>query len=352
MNVKTNIKVAIAWHGMPTYAQAIINKLIKDGFNLNIISTKYNYCILDYKNVFINNIIIDEKKNYSWSELELEVPQILFKTGWAYQGFNSLANEVRRNGGMVVSLIDNSRKKNLRQFIGKYAFRILDRFKSEKYWVPGISGYKLLQYFGIKKNKIITGLYSADTNIFGNDEPDCKKKKQIVFVGQLIDRKNVLKIIEAFLQSKIFELGWSLLLVGDGPLRDQVARMINCNKSISYLGFGDPYLISDLLKVSKVLILASEEDHWGVVVHEAVLSGCLVVANNNIGAVDDLLNSENSIILKDASIKNIKLALIELSKYEDDRWLNINNISINNSKFNSIYKWTKKFKEILSDYNI
>jgi glycosyltransferase involved in cell wall biosynthesis len=337
----------IAWHGMPAYAQVLLYSLKKTGFKFNILTTNYNYCQLRYKELFSEIIIIEENKKYKWQDLNLNIPRVFFKTGWAYHSFNSLAEEVSSNGGKVISLVDNIRKYNFRQFIGRIIYRFFIKNKSNMIWVPGNSSALLMRYFGESESKIIQGLYCADTNIYKYEIPIEKRSNKIVFIGQLIDRKSILNLVSGFRALKNELHNWELKIIGDGYLRNQVNE--NLDHNITLLEYSDPEFIAKILNTSKVLILPSVEEHWGVVIHEAVRCGCLVITTEHTGAVMDLLNHRNSILLKDSSINEIKNGFRQMLKLSNADWEGvILENQIQGSKF-TIEKWIINFKNI---YNV
>ena len=62
---------------------------------------------------------------------------------------------------------------------------------------------------------------------------------------------------------------WKLHVIGKGELVDELLKVPN---SI-YEGFKKPEDVAKSLRSSRFLILPSHEEHWGLVVHEAALSG-------------------------------------------------------------------------------
>ena len=48
---------------------------------------------------------------------------------------------------------------------------------------------------------------------------------------------------------------------------------------------------------SKCLVLPSYEDHWGVVVHEGICSGCLLILSNNVGSKMNFLKKMDTFLI-------------------------------------------------------
>jgi glycosyltransferase involved in cell wall biosynthesis len=67
-------------------------------------------------------------------------------------------------------------------------------------------------------NEIFTNTYAALENIYKNKTPILNRKKQFIFVGQLIKRKNVEKLVNAFINANSNHNAWKLIIVGKGEL--------------------------------------------------------------------------------------------------------------------------------------
>ena len=84
---------------------------------------------------------------------------------------------------------------------------------------------------------------------------------------------------------------WSLHLYGSGPLKDELVRM--ADGGVHVHPFVQPEQLAGLYHEARAFCLPSLEEHWGVVVHEAALSGCVLLLSNSVGAAEDLLGNLN-----------------------------------------------------------
>ena len=126
-----------------------------------------------------------------------------------------------------------------------------------------------------------------------------KSPKQILYVGRLEKRKGVNYLLNAFKELLIIDPGYSLLIVGDGPdrekLEDQV--MLNAIPNVRFLGYVDDETKQRLLKESAVFCSpALYGESFGIVLLEAMASGCVTVAGNNSGYAS-VLQDEGQISL-------------------------------------------------------
>lgn len=106
------------------------------------------------------------------------------------------------------------------------------------------------------------------------------------FIGQLIDRKNIVPLIEMF--SKLENTNWKLNIIGDGNQLNLVKKTIskyNLSNKILLLGvLPNNLAIEYIAKTTSYLILPSKFDGWGAVVNEALSQGIKVITNTNCGA--------------------------------------------------------------------
>ena len=192
-------------------------------------------------------------------------------TGWANQIIRSVANYFFKRNVRMLLLSDQARKNNIKQRFGKLILKTyLDKF--EKIIVPGKSGLDLMLYYGVSKEHIITGLYSADQKIFNEAKNlrDIKPEypKSFLFDGQFIDRKGIRFLINDYLNyRKLSKNPWDLIMVGKGNLENIIPE------EIRNLGFVEQSKLKEVYENAGCFVLPSFEDHWGVVIHQAAAAG-------------------------------------------------------------------------------
>jgi glycosyltransferase involved in cell wall biosynthesis len=80
--------------------------------------------------------------------------------------------------------------------------------------------------------------------------------------------------------------------------------------------FLQPGELAPTYRQSQFLVLPSHEDHWGLVVHEAALSGCGLVLSENVGARFDLATDRNARLCPPGSGAGLARALIQAAGIE------------------------------------
>lgn len=110
--------------------------------------------------------------------------------------------------------------------------------------------------------------------------------KTVLYVGRLEKRKGVRYLIEAFALLKKLHPEFRLVIAGDGPDREKLQNLVKDRKiqHVSFLGFIDDETKIDWLKKADVFCSpAIHGESFGIVLLEAMASGCVVVAGNNTG---------------------------------------------------------------------
>lgn len=255
----------------------------------------------------------------SLKELLGEVPRVLTVPGWKFNLFNRFRDEVHANGGKVIAGVDNNYAFSLKEILKSVQVRLFCRRKYEGFWVPSVSGYKLMRFYGIPQNKIFTGSYSVDGSLFCDGAPLPQREKRLLFVGQFIDRKNVLRLCEAFLRAnEMTKAGWSLEMCGCGSLKTALPN----NPSIIIHDFVQPEQVAALYQKARAFIIPSKEDHWPLVMHEAVLSGCLLLTSNRCGDMIDFLEEGvNGYSFSPFSLGQMTVAIANAMQMGDDKLL-------------------------------
>lgn len=297
--------VAILWNGLPHYAVAAIAAAIRRGpRTIVVISTRPSVPAPAEMERSLGGRIhwIGPQDTCSFHDLGVTVPAITFTAGWSVPSFMRLTREARRAGGKVVCMCDNSFRGDLRQVAGGLLYRLRYSRLFDHVWVPGKSGFRLMRIFGVPANRISEGLYTADTTVFRCTAAIESRPLRFAFVGQFIDRKNVLHLCEAFLHFRRAIAGpCDLHLYGSGPLRDRIPS----HPDIHVHPFSTPTRLSAALNQARCLVLPSALDHWGLVVHEAACCGTLLIASRTTGAALDLCLPTNSRLVDASSIDDI-----------------------------------------------
>ena len=344
------LHIAISWHSLPPYAARLIQCVINEyNGKIDIIAT-HPPVFLDEVEKIIKQPIIwidsDSSTLPTWSSLGLDVPDIFFQSGWLSQKFNFLGKQVKESGGKVICFSDNRWKNTPRQWLAFLVFRLKLRSLFDGVWVPGKSGKFLMRFYGVPEEKIYTGMYGATSVIFNEGIPLVDRPQRFLFVGQIIRRKGINTLLNAFNKFHQNFSGWQLSIVGTGNLDNIFSAPI---PGIEWKGLQSPEQIADLMKNSRFLILPSYEDSWGLVVHEATLCGCGLILSNSVGSSLDLLSKENGFLFKSKNILSLYHALVLASQMNKDKLQSCMSTSLRLSSEFGVQKWSEIFSKIIVD---
>ncbi len=182
--------------------------------------------------------------------------------------------------------------------------------------------------------------YSFNQEIHSFYAPD--RQKIIIHISNFRPVKRVLDVIHIF--SKIREeMPAKLLMVGDGPQRDEaekISRKLKLNTDVKFLGKTAD--ISRLLAISNLFLLPSEKESFGLVALEAMAAG-LPVISSNIGGLSKVnIDGETG----------YTSSVGDLNKMSDDAVKILTNKSLFNSMSKNAKEYAKKYdlKKILPLY--
>jgi glycosyltransferase involved in cell wall biosynthesis len=139
---------------------------------------------------------------------------------------------------------------------------------------------------------------------------------QVLFSGQLIERKGVDVLIRAFIQvaAKLPDL--RLQLLGAGPARDSLAALIpdDLKSRINFIGFRQPDALQEIFANADIFVLPSRHDGWGVVVNEALGAGLPIIVSDRVGARDLVEDGYNGLIVRAGDVVSLTDALLKLGQ--------------------------------------
>lgn len=149
------------------------------------------------------------------------------------------------------------------------------------------------------------------------------KKLSIMWAARMIELKHPELAIKTAHYLKSSGIDFHLNMVGGGELEQQMrelARTLKVEDCVSFTGFCAPQKVREMMEQTNIFLMTSNRiEGWGVVINEAMNSGCAVVASHIIGSVPYLIrNGENGLIYKE---KKEKQLFIQTARLAGDRAL-------------------------------
>ncbi|MDI6839376.1 MAG: glycosyltransferase family 4 protein [bacterium] len=174
-------------------------------------------------------------------------------------------------------------------------------------------------------DKFVTVHSGVELDPFINVKVDKKAKKEefglnlnspvIICNARLVPVKGHRYLIEA--AKKVVETipDTKFLIVGDGPLRKKLERMV-CKLGLTetVLFLGDRADIPELLAISDIFVLASLNEGMGRVIIEAMASGLPVVATNVGGIPTVVVDGVTGILIPSKDSESLSQAILHLLK--------------------------------------
>lgn len=138
----------------------------------------------------------------------------------------------------------------------------------------------------------------------------------VLFSGQLIERKGVDVLLSAFLIAREKQPNLTLTILGGGPLRSELESRIpaHLTDSVEFLGHVEPNEIPPIFANCDVFCLPSLYDGWGVVVNEALGAGVPIIVSDAVGAGHDIVgDGVNGLVVKAGDERSLADALLDIA---------------------------------------
>ncbi|MDG5491107.1 glycosyltransferase family 4 protein [Psychroserpens sp. SPM9] len=145
--------------------------------------------------------------------------------------------------------------------------------------------------------------------------PETPIKDYYLYYGRISDEKGVLELIELFKATHLH-----LIIVGKGPLEDQVIETIKDSSNIEFVG---PKYADDLFKIVSQAKYVVQSSKWfencPMTIIEAFSLGVPVIGSNHSGFIDLIRDKETGYLMdfsnKESAVKQLKsIDLNDVSK--------------------------------------
>ena len=208
---------------------------------------------------------------------------------------------------------DVGSKNNIKTYVTAHGSDMFEMYKKQSFMRPFIN--KVLKradvVFAVSnalKKEILstnvsgieskTRLYwnSVDIRKFSKDNKnilESRGKPIILFVGNIIKRKNVNLILEAKKQSNV---DYEVVVVGDGPLLNELKNKVE-KENISDVRFlGSRSDVENIIPGCDVLVLPSFSESFGLVLIEALACEKPVIGSN-VGGISEIITDDVGLLV-------------------------------------------------------
>jgi glycosyltransferase involved in cell wall biosynthesis len=193
---------------------------------------------------------------------------------------------VRTVGFYESTLTTHRHRAGLIAAARRWFFRHLDAVV-----VPGTAAREAIVAMGVSPENIHVGFNAVDVDQIHQQTWQRRESAtasapghQFLYLGQLIERKNVASLVEAF--SRVRGQDDTLTIAGVGD-REVALRLLveqlDVAENVRFVGLVPYAELPALFAAHKTLVLPSIEDVWGLVVNEALAAGLHVVVSNTCG---------------------------------------------------------------------
>ena len=140
------------------------------------------------------------------------------------------------------------------------------------------------------------------------------QRPTVIFSGKLVPQKRPLDAVHAIAQSggKL-----NLVMLGDGPLREEVRRY-ESHLPVRCLGFINQAELPGWYASGDVLVMPSGHEPWGLVVNEGMACGLTPVVSDAVGCAADLVHGVGEIVPV-GDVEALAAALLRASNYVQAR---------------------------------
>jgi glycosyltransferase involved in cell wall biosynthesis len=173
-----------------------------------------------------------------------------------------------------------------------------------------------------------------------------KRKKQFIFVGRIVKEKGINLLLEAFDQN--IE-DFDLVVIGEGPERENLQRKYRKNKRIKWYGqLNNDEVLEEISKSYSLVMPSKLYETFGMVVIEALSVGTPVIVPNHAGFPDIISPNENGYLFQPNGVTDLALKMKKIIALNN----NWNEFSKNALKsYEKYYTSEKNYQYLMDIYN-
>ena len=155
---------------------------------------------------------------------------------------------------------------------------------------PSEASRQLYLNRGVDEEKIFVSQLCIDNQKFSNDVDFESREYDLLYIGQIIDRKLPFFFVEIVRKLVTLRGQVSVLIAGAGDKKDEfLSALDSSGANVFFQGFVAQEKLPMIYRKAKLLLMTTREDCWGVVANEALASGTPVFTSPFAGAANELV---------------------------------------------------------------
>jgi glycosyltransferase involved in cell wall biosynthesis len=273
-------------------------------------------------------------------------PAVALIPGWATPASLIALEWCLRNQRPAVVMSESNAFDEKRYALAELIKRIVVSLFS-----AGLAGGQLqseyLVTLGLPRNRVFTGYDVVDNDYFAQRATEVRGKKEelrrkyrlpekyFLASARFVPKKNLPALIRAYAryrqlagnrddgQRTTDNRPWDLVLLGDGPLKTDLYRLISDLRLYGHVhlpGFIQYRELPPYYALADAFVHASTTEQWGLVVNEAMATGLPVIVSNRCGCVPDLVaKGKNGFTFNPESGEDLSRLMVDVSRLSDRR---------------------------------
>lgn len=311
--------ILILYAELMPYNIAVVKEMLRMNCQLHIV--RWTKGLTPYTPPQLSGVIYYNRNLFSdWRSLRDKIyevrPDLIWVSGWIDKLYCKAVSVYRKEYNIPVVAGCDSQWKGGKQWLNVLFSPFRHRRWFSHIQIAGIWQYEYARRLGFKQSQIIEPFYSADTNLF---QKVCISSKEnnyphkLLFIGRFADAKGLSFLLDVW-KSITDRKGWTLTLIGNGPLRDT----LNGYPDVEIKDFMSQEGLVSEMQHSGAFILPSVFEPWALVLHEAAAGGLPILASNCCGAVPYfVLENYNGHLFVPGDVTSIRKAIQRLIDTSD-----------------------------------
>jgi glycosyltransferase involved in cell wall biosynthesis len=186
----------------------------------------------------------------------------------------------------------------------------------------------------------------VDTNALKPDRICLNGPPRIVFAGRFMPQKNPLQVVHTL--NELRDLSWQCVMIGDGPLLEDVKRLVaekDLRERFQFPGWLQGADVLRWFDKSDILFMPSLSEGLPVVGVEALAKGLAIVASQVGGFVDLVENETNGYLIRQADSPEFSNVLRSLLS-DERKLLSFRQASLERARRFDIHQIVEQYEQI------